>query len=474
MLATEEDRKAVFPRRKKRCPRGYKFDGENCVFNEKSRHWKSMTPKRRRVQVYQLLNVLEQKGMLGTVFGVASDLKLKLGITEESDALELVAALNRLDRSFSEANWNELRNLLKRLTIHDIEVYENVRRSDFYMATDDQYEKFGEEAVLLIEGGRKKRATNAVYLDAKYRGSDAVLKLLGEYETYDEYLTKFTQVNAIMESIVNICVSAVLHDTSNPYISAPDVLTMGFVTGLHKYHPVGRGLVLVQEKVGNAKTLSSLDEQYLRKALTTLCRGLSKLQQEYNFAHRDFHCENVMYDISKDKVYLIDFGMSCFSIPNTKGSLQLVNSEDFLWDPFEQQSHKPCVNKSADICTLILSLIVVRKLKGNPIQSKWIFDLARMISAKYRKALDDIYDTEIFQKYYKKGYEEIDYDVDVSKYIREWQWEEPIFHYWYIYKLFIIDIKFTPTDLIEYLESRAGFVWKELEENYNVQPNLKF
>lgn len=456
MIPTQRDKERIFPRKGKRCPTGYKFNGKNCVYNEKSPHWNGLTPKRRKVQVYQLLNVLEQKGLLGPKGKLVDTLQWKLGLENYSEAQELVAALNRLDSSFSEANWNELRRLLKSLTIIDMLVQENVPRKDFY----DEY-NIDVDAVILLKGGGTTTATNKVYLDAKYMGSKVIVKVLGEYERY----SSLTQINAIMESIVNICVSAVLKDEFNRFISAPDVLTMGWVKGLHKYKLNERGLILVQEKVTNATMFRSLEERYFRKALTTLCRGLSKLQQEYNFAHRDFHCENVMYDISKDKVYIIDFGMSCFSIPNTKGSLQLVNTEDFLWDPFEQQSHKPCVNKSADICTLILSLIAVRKLRGNPIQSKWIFDLARMICTKYREAFNDIYHTEIFQKYYKKGYEEMDFDVDDSKLFKEWQWKEPIFHFWYIYKLFLIDIKFTPDDLIKYLESRAGSVWNELEES---------
>ena len=473
MIPTQRDKEKVFPRKGRRCPKGYKFDGENCVYNEKSLAWKGWTvsPKRRRVQVYQILNVLERKGLLKNV---VDTLQSKLGIENSENntmAKDLVAALNRLDRSFSEANWKELKRLLKFLLIHDIKVIK-VSPEDFYDENNSRNSAFITRqgtTVLLLQGGGTTVATNKIYLDAKYKGSDAVLKLLGEYGKY----TVITQVNAIMESIVNICVSAVLRDEFNRFISAPDVLTMGWVKGLHKYQPNERGLVLVQEKVVNATTFRSLDERYFRKAFTTLCRGLSKLQQEYNFAHRDFHCENVMYDISKDKVYIIDFGMSCFSIPKTKGSLQLV-STDFLWDPFEQQEHKPCVNKSVDICNLILSLIAVRKLHENPIQSKWIRDLARMISNKYKEAFDNIYDTEIFQKYYVEGYENIDDDIYDNAYLREWQWENPIIHYWYTYKLFLIDINFTPKELLSFLSDLEDTNGVHLEDTNGVQPNLKF
>ena len=97
---TKKDKETIFPRgRRKRCPRGYKIDGKNCVYNEKSSHWKKWTvsPSRRKIQVYQLLNVLEQKGLLEQKGNLVDTLQWKLGIEDYSEAQELVVALHRLD-----------------------------------------------------------------------------------------------------------------------------------------------------------------------------------------------------------------------------------------------------------------------------------------------------------------------------------------------------------------------------------------
>jgi hypothetical protein len=79
--------------------------------------------------------------------------------------------------------------------------------------------------------------------------------------------------------------------------------------------------------------------------------------------HRDFHSGNVMYDPQSEKVYLIDFGYACISMPKRKGgSIQNITNPDLIFYDVMQQdeagkAYRTCTNKSHDMAILISSLI---------------------------------------------------------------------------------------------------------------------
>jgi serine/threonine protein kinase len=101
----------------------------------------------------------------------------------------------------------------------------------------------------------------------------------------------------------------------------------------------------------------------LRTGLLLLTKGLNRLQLKTGFMHRDFHSGNVMYDPQKEKVYLIDFGYACISMPKRKGgSIQnITNSDMIFYDVLQNvdmgKPYRQCTNKSHDMAILITSLL---------------------------------------------------------------------------------------------------------------------
>ena len=172
----------------------------------------------------------------------------------------------------------------------------------------------------------------------------------------------------------------------------------------------------------------------LVQALQQLCRGLDILQDKYNFAHKDFHANNVMYNKDEEKVYIIDFGYSCFSVPDTNGSLQSLEGGygmNQLDDAYK--AHIPCINKSSDLSTLLLSLYVDNDYH-------WLYTICKSICRKYKRAAKKInlHITDSFKRIHKSIPD-------------DWKWHNEIFYYWYIYELFQVDIDLTPKVLLRYL-----------------------
>lgn len=369
-----------------------------------------------------LMETIRKKTNLNTI---VTEISRKMGIDRNG---KLIQALNDLDKRFSEENWKKVEEMLEGLELTKMN-FKTVKKFDTRNLSDIQ----------IMRGTRVAQATSKVLLDCMYQGKECVVKVME---------ASVDKVELFMESLINIFVSAVTK--KNESISSPDVITMGFVKGLPEYSSSSlssknqkKQLILIQEKV-NAKEFKNLQEDELRKALIILCKGLKKLQEEYNFAHRDFHCGNVMYSQWESQVYIIDFGYSCFSLTTTnKGSLQ-THEGGYGYDQFDEdyRSHIKCVNRSHDLCVLLLSLAI----QFEDIQ--WLQVLAEEISKKYQNM---VIKTD--------GWEY--QDKNVNRLYKKYTFDQPIIHYWYVYEMFDIDIGMGPDEILTLLEP--------LKKKYNLK-----
>lgn len=379
---------------------------------------------RRKKVMSQLLKILEKRNIIKNVSDMLTE---KLGIKDKKEVDTLLHNLTTLDQNFNRKNWNTFKShvrkiILKTLIIEGVKSLENIDKPE----EDIVYAKKNGE----VNSG----AFGKVLMETKYKGKDTVVKQI-----------KSTQkIDIVLEAIINIFVCAVFRNTEKlqQYISSPDVLTMGMAKSK-------ASVLIVQEKVQNTIPFYNLEARDLKEALSRLCSGLSILQLTYNFAHRDFHGNNVLYNSREKRAYIIDFGNSCFSVPQTDGSIQTVDNR--LWNQFKQPYQKKCVNKSIDICTLILALVdndENYKNKAYEMEQPWIYELARDICKKYYNA----FETTNFNAEDKQRFRSMDVNVR-NAFNGIYAWGEPIFHPWYCFVLGKIEIDVTPEFVKTYIES---------------------
>jgi serine/threonine protein kinase len=376
----------------------------------------------------QLLDALRKIQKLETIITTVTQ---KLG-TDKGTTNNLLTALAKLDKKFNKANWDAVENIINSITLVEIK-WEPVK-------------KLGKEidATLFIkEDSRIAQATSQVLLDCRYQRQDCVVKLMDDRVSF---------VDLFIESLINIFISAI--GEKNKYISSPDIITTGIAKDLEvqthtvlasgslkKVNTISRQYepdryILIQEKIEGVEFKKIKTEATLRKALITLCKGMKQLQDNYNFAHRDFHGGNVMYDKKNDVVYIIDFGYSCFSIPETKGGSIQALEGGFGYDQLDPdyKSHIPCINKSHDMCVLILSLAIKYDIW-------WLDKLAIEITDRYYKQHGDR----------SANWYNMDYQVK-REYGYKYNFDGRIMHFWYLYEMFEIDIGMGPDVILGILE----------------------
>ncbi len=375
--------------------------------------------KKRKLEEIQnrLLNILQNNSEMQDVVVTLKD---KLGLQDRNEAIKLMNALNTMDTNFNLNAWYELKETIKKLKVAVRELKE-VKK----LPKDAQ-----DQNIYKLAGGEETSGGTAkVLLDTSFKGKHTVVKILKKENKVDVYI----------ESIINIFMCAVLR--KNEYISTPDIVTLA-VNKKHKDKNNKRDQLLqVQEKL-NAVQFNDLTPQQLDGAIIKICKGLTKLQNEYNFAHRDFHYANVLFDDKTKQVFIIDFEYSCFSVPDTKGSIQPISNR-FFWQPFNQKAHIACINKSHDICVLLLSLYQ-KQPKFRSIG--WLDSLCRFITKRYIAAYEKIKDTPDFKKNYEEQFWNMDGNVyeDPEFSLDKNLEKSAIIHYWYLYTLFNIDIGLTP------------------------------
>tara|TARA_B100000214_G_scaffold375379_1_gene361456 strand:+ start:151 stop:1434 length:1284 start_codon:yes stop_codon:yes gene_type:complete len=379
--------------------------------------------KLRKIQT--LLNTLRDR-----VPNMNSTLKRKLGIQDRTKVTQLIDALNELDMDFTFENCEKLYLVIENLQLSQLQ-HKYVKRLDKTIDGEIQIK----EDTDIVE------ATSKVLLNCEYLGDDCVVKVMNK---------KVHKMDLIIETIINIFMFIVTKNDVNEYISCPDVITMGYLENFNlprRYHENAQlsgsfskkkdterqmTSIIVQEKISGEVFHNIDDELVLVQALQQLCRGLDILQDRYNFAHKDFHADNVMYNTVDGRVYIIDFGFSCFSVPDTKGSIQsLMGGYGINQLDDDYKAHIPCINKSSDLCTLLLSLCYKNEYD-------WLDIIAEAICRKYRR--------KARRNKYTKGFLNMDRKVPEG-----WKWGDPIFHHWYIYELFQIDINLTPKVLLRIL-----------------------
>lgn len=367
----------------------------------------------------------------------------KMGIDRDR-ASNMLRALNTLDMKFDKANWKKVEDILEGAMLTKIE-----------WEIAQKLKKVSDAKVIIDQNTRVAQATSKVLLDCTYQGQDCVVKVME---------TSIDKVDLFIESIINIFMSAAIDDEFNKFISSPDIITMGITDGLiiqnggySRKQYQSTNLILIQEKISGMEFSKIEDGRMLRKAIMTLCNGMLILQKKYNFAHRDFHSSNVMYDPVKDLVYIIDFGYSCFSITGTEnGSIQAWKG-GYGYDQTkpEYKAHIPCINRSHDLCTLILSLLVNPRNESIP----WLKDLGTEMSMKYRTGL----------RTKTEGWKNM--NRDILSHSPEFSFYSEIIHYWYLYEMFDIDIGMGPEVILERL---GGVTEENMGAGWAVYKELKF
>lgn len=308
------------------------------------------------------------------------------------------------------------------------------------------------------------KATSLVLLDAKYKDTRCVVKLLEQVDPQE----------LIVETLINMFMDRNTDDI--PEIDSPKVYALCFAKETKRTVVLGKkraviktfrntfqrdailnnrggkalerdDILLVQEKIHGSTFGDISKASLLEKALVTLCKGLNKLQIKFSFSHRDFHMENVMYCKEKNKAYIIDFGFSCFSIPQTNSSLQAFRG-GFGWDQCTDDSIRKCQNRSHDLCTLLLSIMYNASRRRFRSITKLVYPICARICAAYYKQLDANRVMEL-KKYF-------DGEIDRFFVIGD----NEIFHPWYTYLMYDIELEeFTPLKMLN---------------NFSSKPPLKF
>jgi len=410
---------------------------------------------------------------------------------------DILLALNALDKEFTSKNWKLLEEKLKtsaeKVGPLKIQVVDKLTKGELG------------GNVAILQASRVARATSVVFLDCEYEKKDCVVKLMER---------NIDMVDLFIETIINILMNKVVE--ANEFINVPNVKKMGTVrkfpvqdigyvsqssqstkqkTAKQKTGGSAPRLILIQEKLDGVEFSDIHSQSDLLTALYLLCKGLTELQEKYNFVHRDFHKGNVMYEKISTNVSIIDFGYACFTIKDTPGSIQTVNGGYGYNQIEEYKSHIPCVNKSHDICTLILSLLTSEKNKN----ILWLLELGQRICTKYLSVINErsktgkttTFESPSGFQFIHKQLEEKQVkgeSVDLLRYQKneyECESQYDIFHPWYVYELFDIDIGMTPAVVTRYLLVEAAPLvkppyteqWKpafNLTAVSNMVGNLKF
>ena len=139
-------------------------------------------------------------------------------------------------------------------------------------------------------------------------------------------------------------------------------------------------------------------------------------------------------------VYIIDFGYSCFSVPQTESSLQAFQG-GIGWDQTTDEPIRRCKNDSHDLCTLLLHLYFFAKLNANVSIADFLFPICSKICEEYYSRLSSERIMEMKKFYGNK----ISSEFSVP--------ENRIFHHWYVYLLYDIELEdFTPLNFLKRLQ----------------------
>ena len=306
------------------------------------------------------------------------------------------------------------------------------------------------------------QATSLVLLDGRYKDKPCIVKLLQQVNPQE--LIVETLINMFMErntadipeidspKVYALCKATetrrtvVLEDKKKVDIKTfKGSPRRDWVLDNLKSKPLeDNDILLVQEKIAGStfNRIGSLST--LKLALTTLCKGLEKLQRKFSFSHRDFHADNVMYSKQNNKAYIIDFGWSCFSVPQTDSSLQAFRG-GFGWDQCTEDGIRKCKNRSHDLCTLLLSLYW--QVENTNTDRRWFLEpICADICAGYYKKLN--------REKIKEMKKRFDDKIKSTPMLVINKRKGNIFHYYYTYLMYDIELEdFIPSNVVKRLEA---------------------
>lgn len=225
-------------------------------------------------------------------------------------------------------------------------------------------------------------------------------------ETGENKAVKISQDDDKVGMFLEALIGMILYENKNKALKVPYVYGMGLI----EYDESVRIGISMDFVKGKRIDRIPYDRQVY--ALNLLFEGLDIYQQSLNFSHRDLHGGNVMVD-ENNVPCLIDFGNACISIPQTEGS---VRDTESVAESFREANG--CLNKSHDVCLLILSLCYV----SNGTRFKYI---AKQICSDYKKQ--------------RKANILLDWDGT------SWGYNRDVFHFHYVYSMYDIQLKYTPS-----------------------------
>lgn len=242
-------------------------------------------------------------------------------------------------------------------------------------------------------------------------------------EAEQDMVVKISNGDDTVGMFLEALIGMILYRNKNEALKVPFVYQMGMIE-YNETIRIGMSMDFVK-----GETIDSIPYDRQVYALNLLFEGLDIYQRSLNFSHRDLHSGNVM--VGEDNVpCMIDFGNACISIPTTEESVR--DTESVAESSAEANG---CLNRSHDVCLLILALCYTSR------------------GTRFRNISKQICDD-----YKEKRKTNKEKDIDGTK----WGYDRDVFHFHYVYNMYDIQLKYTPSFMF-YSPSRFDLMLQRLK-----------